>query len=50
MIAHDNTEASKPFVHAGLRVTQFHKAEDFSSQARYDHFDTAPCKNMQFFD
>lgn len=49
MIAHDNTEASKPFVHAGLRVIRFHEAEDFSSAARYSHFDTSPYMSNRRF-
>lgn len=42
LITYDNTGTQKPFVHAGSRVILFHEGEDFSSAARYDHFDTLP--------
>lgn len=42
LITHYDAGTLKPFVHAGLRVVRFHKAEDFSSRSRYGRFDTSP--------
>ncbi len=41
-------DTSKALQNQDFSENWFRSGHSFSSQSRYDHFDTAPCKSMQF--
>ena len=42
-------DTSKALKNQGFSEKQFQSGHSFSSQARYDHFDTLPCNNYSVF-
>ena len=42
-------DTSKALKNQGFSEKQFQSGHSFSSQSRYDHFDTAPCDNYSVF-